>query len=156
VPEWKLKPGRPRHTCFRQVVADYRLAARIPFGHSREDWLPSINLLCHLLLIQWKYFFSLLYPSPDFILFCVVYQPFLARQLSLPYAKYWNCAHSEFFPSSLNNRRSHGVQVHPRPSRATKKNFLGIFVGMRQKWGWIRWGSWWQYMTYCIWPRTSH
>jgi len=40
------------------------------------------------------------------------------------------------------HRRSQGmqgVQVHPRGRR--RKIFLGIFVGMRQKWGWIWWGA---------------
>ena len=50
-------------------------SARIPFGHSREDWLPSINLLSRI-LTQWNTSFHLLYPSPDFISFCVIPPPF--------------------------------------------------------------------------------
>ena len=46
-------------------------SARIPFGHSREDWLPSINLLSRI-LTQWNTSFHLLYPSPDFISFGVI------------------------------------------------------------------------------------
>ena len=60
--------------------ADWR--ARIPFGHSREDWLPSVNLLCHLLLIQWNTSFQLLYPSPAFISFCVI--PALFSSIAIP------------------------------------------------------------------------
>jgi len=39
----------------------------------------------------------LLYPSPDFISFCVIPALFSSPAIP-PYAKYWNCAHSEFFP----------------------------------------------------------
>jgi len=55
------------------------------FGHSHEDWLQSINLICHLLLIQWNTSIHLLYPSPALISFRVIPALF-ARQLSLPYA----------------------------------------------------------------------
>ena len=50
--------------------------ARILFGHSREDWLPSINLLCHLLLIQWTTFFSLTVPFTWFHLILCNTGPF--------------------------------------------------------------------------------
>jgi len=69
--------ARQMHFCRLSNKADPS-SARIPFGHSREDWLPSINLLCHLLLIQ-LILYTVLYPLPDFITFCVIYLPFLAR-----------------------------------------------------------------------------
>ena len=60
------------HTCRWNCFTMWYEEGGIPFGHSREDWLPSINLLRHLLLIQWNTSFHLLYPSPDFISFCVI------------------------------------------------------------------------------------
>ena len=45
-----------------------------------------------------KYFLSLTVPFSGFHFILCNSCPFLAHQLSLPYAKYWNCAHSEFFP----------------------------------------------------------
>ena len=67
---WLEQQQSNRHNMF-YFHAGYA-TARIPFRHSREEWLPSINLVCHLLLIQWNTSFHLLYPSSDIISFCVI------------------------------------------------------------------------------------
>ena len=54
------------------TTAHARTRQEFRFRHSCEDWLPSINLLCHLLLIQLNTSFHLLHPSPDFISLCVI------------------------------------------------------------------------------------
>ena len=61
--------------------------------------LPSINLLLSFVTYSVKYSFSLTVPFTWFHLILCNTGLFLARQLSLPSAKYWNCAHSEFFPN---------------------------------------------------------
>ena len=81
------------------------VTARIHFGHSREDWIT----------IAVSQPTQSLYPTPDFR----VIPALLARQLSLPYAKYWNCAYSEFFPSSLSavaDRPPYAAVNHQWPS----------------------------------------
>ena len=92
--QFTLSQSAQKITHSGRVTWIFPLKARIPFGHSREDWLPSVNLLLSFVTYSVKYFLSITGSFTWFHLILCNTSPF-----DLPYAKYGNCAHSEFFPN---------------------------------------------------------